>query len=84
MIRRRPAEIFPPGDFLREELEERGWSEAELAGMLGRPVRTLYAIVSGKRSISPMTAKSLAAVLGTSPEFWLNLELAWSAIDNNV
>jgi HTH-type transcriptional regulator/antitoxin HigA len=31
----------------------------------------------GKRRISPETAKGLAAALGTSPEFWLNLESAY-------
>ena len=31
MTTRIPAEVFPPGDFLREELEARGWTQADLA-----------------------------------------------------
>ena len=30
------AEIFSPGEFLREELEARGWSQTELAEIIGR------------------------------------------------
>lgn len=74
---RRPAEVFPPGDFLREELEERGWTQQDLADILGRPPRVVNEIINAKRSITPETAKELSAALGTSPEFWLNLETAY-------
>ncbi len=33
-------------------------------------------IVNGKRRITPSTALRLAKVFGTSPEFWLNGQLA--------
>jgi len=33
---RTPAEVFPPGEFIREEIEARGWSQVELAEILGR------------------------------------------------
>ena len=74
MATRRPAEVFPPGDFLSEELEERGWSQTDLAAVLGRPVTVVSAIIKGKRRITPDTAAGLAAALGTSPEFWMNLD----------
>lgn len=77
MTVRRPAEVFPPGEFLREELEERGWTQTDLAEILGRPVRLVNEIIMGKRRITPETAKGLSAALGTSPEFWLNLESAY-------
>ncbi len=72
-----PAEVFPPGDFLREELEARGWSQIEFAEILGRPVRLVNEIIAGKKRITPETAKELAAALGTSPDIWLNLETAY-------
>lgn len=77
MTTRRPAEVFPPGEFLREELEERGWTQNDLAEILGRPVRTVNEIIVGKRGITPETAKGLAAALGTTPELWMNLEAAY-------
>lgn len=68
------AEIFPPGEFLREELEARGWSQTELAEIIGRPVRLINEIIAGKKAITPETAIQLGQSLGTGPELWMNLE----------
>ena len=72
-----PAEAFSPGEILQEKIEERGWSQREFAEILGRPVAAVNEIIKGKRSITPATAKELAAALGTSPFLWLNLEAAY-------
>jgi HTH-type transcriptional regulator/antitoxin HigA len=74
MNARVPAEVFPPGEFLREELEAREWSQQELADILGRPPRLISEIIAGKRAITPETAKGLADAFGTSPDYWMNLE----------
>ena len=44
-----PAEAFPPGDYLREELEARGKTQADLARVLGRPLQTVNQIVNGHK-----------------------------------
>lgn len=72
-----PAEVFPPGEFLREELEARGWTQSEFASILGRPVPTVNLILSGKKAITPDTAKEIAEALGTSADLWLNLQTAY-------
>lgn len=74
---RKAAEVFPPGEFLKEELEARSWTQTDLAEILGRPLRLVNEIISGKRGISPETAKGLGDALGTSAQFWLNLESAY-------
>lgn len=71
------AEIFPPGEFLREELEERGWSQLDLAKITGKSERLVNEVVNAKRTVTPETAKALSAAFGTSPQYWLNLENAW-------
>src|SRR3546814_1308129 len=68
------AEIFPPGEFLKDELEARGWSQTELAEIICRPTRRINAIIGGKRTITPETAIQLGDSLGTGPELWMNLE----------
>lgn len=68
------AEVFPPGEFLREELEAREWSQGDLAAIMGRPVQAINEIVNGHKAITAETAKQLAAALGTSADVWLNLE----------
>jgi HTH-type transcriptional regulator/antitoxin HigA len=68
------AEIFAPGEFLRDELDARGWSQTELAEIMGRPVRLINEIIAGKKAITPETAVQLGDSLGTGPELWMNLE----------
>jgi HTH-type transcriptional regulator/antitoxin HigA len=71
---KRPAEVFPPGAVLQMALEREGWSQTDLAEILGRPIRLVNEIVAGKRAISPETAHGLAAAFRSSPEFWMAME----------
>jgi HTH-type transcriptional regulator/antitoxin HigA len=77
MAERVPAEVFLPGEFLRDELDARGWTQTEFAEILGRPVRLVNEILVGKRGITPQTALEIGAALGTGPELWLNLETSY-------
>ena len=78
MPNRVPAEVFAPGELIREELEARGWTQVDLAEILGRPVRLVNELVAGKKQITPDTAKGLAeAFQGTDPVFWMNLDSAY-------
>ena len=73
----RPFRPVKPGEILQEELEVRNWTQADLAEILGRPVQAINEIISGKKAITPDTALALSEALGTSPEYWLNLESAY-------
>lgn len=67
--------ISTPGEILKEEfLEPLGISQYRLAKAIGKPESAISAIVNGRRSISVEMACLLAQALGTTPEFWLNLE----------
>lgn len=68
------AERFPAGEHLAEELEARGWTQVDFAEILGRPPQFVSEIISGKKEITRESAAQIAAALGTSPEFWLNLQ----------
>ncbi len=73
MSERRIAEAFPPGEFIKEELEARGWSQIDLAEILGRHPNVVSEIITGKRAISLDTAKALGQAFGTSAQYWMNL-----------
>lgn len=47
-----PAEVFPPGEYLRDELEERGWTVTEFAEIIGRPVQAVSEILNNKKEIT--------------------------------
>ncbi len=70
-------EAFPPGDYIREELEARGWTQMDLAEILGRAPQTVNEVVTAKRSITPEMARDLSRAFGTSAQLWLNLESAY-------
>lgn len=74
MNARIPAEVFPPGEFLRDELAARDWTQQQLAEIMGRPPRVISEIMQAKRAITPETAIGLGSALGTSAQFWMNLE----------
>jgi antitoxin HigA-1 len=63
-----------PGERLFEELQEIGMSAAALAHELDVPVNQVTGIIDGQRGITPDIALRLGRWLGTSPQFWLNLQ----------
>lgn len=69
-----PARVPTPGKILSRELEARGWTQNDLATIIDRPVQTINEIIRGSKQITPETAIELSYALGTSPEFWTNLE----------
>jgi len=71
------AEAFPPGEFIRDELEARGWTQEDLAEITGLPSPVISNIINTKRAISPDIASSIGAAFGTTAQFWMNLETAY-------
>ena len=74
-----PKERVPtsPGEMLREEfLEPLGMTQVELAQRIRVPYVRVNELVNGKRRVTPSTALRLAKAFGTSPEYWLNGQLA--------
>ena len=69
-----PARGVAPGAILSEELDARGWTQQDLADIIGRPPQVISEIINGKKRITPETALELAQAFGTSAEFWINLE----------
>ncbi len=69
-----PAQAVSPGEIIAMELEERGWSQRDLAEIMGRPPQAISEIIRGTKQITPETAMELVQVFGTSAEIWMNLE----------
>ena len=71
-----------PGVLIQDTLEEMTITQVELAKRLGIPLQRLNTIVKGKRGVTADTALRLSKVFGTTPELWLNLQMAvdlWEA-----
>jgi len=68
---------IPPGEHLQAFLDDYGWSARELARRLAVPHNRVLAILGGDRAITADTALRLGRLFGTSPEFWLNLQMRY-------
>ena len=63
-----------PGEILQDEIEALGMSASTFATALDVPANRITAVLNGDRAITADTALRLARYLGTSAEFWLNLQ----------
>lgn len=74
-IRRTVRVTTKPGEYLRAEfLEPMGISASQLAAEIKVPANRLTEMVAGRRAVTADTALRLADRLGTTPEFWMNLQ----------
>jgi antitoxin HigA-1 len=74
-----PTDRMPttPGEMLLEEfIRPLGLTQGALAEKLGMSRVAVNEIVNGRRSVTPATALRLARAFETTPEFWLNGQLA--------
>ncbi len=68
------ADAIHPGEHLAEILDELGISQYRLAKAIGVPPRRINEIVHARRSVTADTALRVGKALGTTPDFWLNLQ----------
>ena len=69
-----PDWASPPGDTILDLIEERGWTQADLAARLGFSQKHVNQLVKGKVPLTEEAALRLAQALGTSAGFWLTRE----------
>ena len=67
-----------PGEILNEEfLVPLGITRSALAAFIHVPSSRVRDIVNQRQGVSTDTALRLAKFFGTSPIFWMNLQLRW-------
>lgn len=67
-----------PGEILLEEfMKPLGLSRNRLGIDLGIPPQRVGEILRGRRAVTVDTALRLAKYFGTTPEFWLNIQMRY-------
>ena len=67
-----------PGEMLLQEfLLPLGITQRDLATGIQVPFQRINEVVRGRRGVTPSTALRLSRYLGTSPGFWMSLQLRW-------
>ncbi|WFP49282.1 helix-turn-helix domain-containing protein [Methylomonas sp. EFPC3] len=69
-----PDWVSPPGETILDLIEERGWTQVELAKRLGYTEKHISQLINGKVPLTDDAALRLERVLGSSAGFWLARE----------
>ncbi len=69
-----PDWVSPPGETILDLIEERGWTQAELAKRLGYTEKHISQLINGKVPLTDEAALRLERVLGSNASFWLARE----------
>ncbi len=70
-------EPFPPWDLIKKELDERDWTQDDLADVIGCTRQHINRLLQGKTSITAKTATELSKAFKISAEFWMNLQTSY-------
>ena len=77
-----PGDNIHPGEVLKDELEAREMSQAELSRQTGISKSAISLILDGERNISPETAYSLEKSMGIKAGFWLRFQNKFDLFKN--
>ncbi len=73
-IEYRDSLAFHPGYYIEEIVEESGLTQADFAKRLGTTPKNLSVLMGGKQSLTVDMAIKLSRMLGTTVQYWLNLQ----------
>lgn len=71
---------FHPGYYVKETIEEHGVTLDDFAKRLNTTPNNLSALISGEQRLSVDIAKKLSGMLGTSVDYWLNLQKKYDSL----
>lgn len=74
-----PLPVMHPGRTLLGELLERNWTLQELAAKLGEEPTHIRDFLMEFADLTPELAKKIAMLIGTSEEFWMNMQSRYDA-----
>ena len=70
-------EAFHPGEFLKEEIEERKLVKKDVAKAIKILPHHLSEIFAGKRNITPAIAVRLEKLMGISASYWMCMQIGY-------
>lgn len=71
------AQRFHPGEFIKDELEARGWTVEDLAKIALVDAVALREIIAGYRRVTPIFSMQISKAFGVSRELFDNLQKAY-------
>ena len=78
-VKRLPAEVFHPSEYIRDELEARGWTGEQFHIMAGGSRHEANGLVDGTLDITPRRALLLARAFGSCATTWYRMQRTFDA-----
>jgi len=72
-----------PGSILVHKFMNMDMNASKLARLAGLSIDTVHRIMCGVQPVTDEIASKLAVVLGTTQEFWTNIQTAWDIHRHN-
>lgn len=66
-----------PGEILKECMEDLGITSVRLSRATRIPSSRITEILKGRRGVTVNTAMRIGKALGTTPDYWLNLQQSY-------
>ena len=79
MFRSRSYMAIPPGETIKEQLDERNLTQKELARLTGLSEKHVSRLINGLVALTPETAARLEQAIAVPARFWLALEAGYRA-----
>lgn len=77
MLRSKNYIAVPPGETIREQIQNRGMSQKEFASRMEMTTKHISQLLNGEVRLTPDVAVRLEMVLGVPAKFWNNLEAVY-------
>ena len=77
MLKSKTYIAIPPGETIKEQLDDRGMTQKEFADRMDLTPKHISQLINGKVSLTPETAGKLELVFGIPAKFWLKLEASY-------
>jgi HTH-type transcriptional regulator / antitoxin HigA len=77
-----PDWASPPGETIRDLMEEQGWTISELAARLDYSQKHAARLLAGEAAVTHATAGRLEKALGGNKRFWLTRETQYRQASN--
>ena len=71
-----------PGFYINEIVKENGLTHEDFAKRLDITPQNLSLLINGEQSLTIDIAMKLSKMLGTSVEYWLNLQNSYDALES--
>ena len=71
---------FHPGYYINELVDDSGLTQQDFAKRLDTTPKNLSKLINGQQRLTPEMAAKLSKMLGTSIDYWLNLQNAYDSV----